>query len=380
MTTEKTTGPGTESSRFDLDAKIGTNEVMKRVRVVVLMGGKSPEHEVSLASGREVVKNLNPKKFAVFPVVISRDGASWRLTSKEKLLGMGNPIAYEGAGKELITSGYREIQKVGEVSPEGADVVFIAMHGPYGEDGKVQGLLELSGTPYTGSGVAASALGMDKLMFRKVMAAEGIPIPKYVVADSRRSWNETVRKVRSVLGTPPYFVKPSNQGSSVGASIVRTESGLGGALAEAYQYGPVALIDEYIRGKEVTCGVLGNESPVTLPVLEIRPKMSEFFNYQSKYADGGSEEMAARLPKALNKKIQGLAIAVFQAIGCLGFGRVDFLLRKNRYPVVLEINTIPGLTPMSLLPRAAKLAGISYPKLVERIVTLAVGKPYPIKV
>ena len=293
--------------------------VRKKIKVVVLMGGKSPEHEISIISGREVIRNLDRRKYLSSRIVISKSG--------------------------------KGIEKIFRAK---ADVVFIAMHGPFGEDGTIQGMLELAGLKYTGSGVLASAIGMDKIMFRKVMRAEGIPVPK--------STTEF-----------PCFVKPHNQGSSVGASIVRNEKELAKAIKLARKYSDKVLVEEYLVGKEVTCAVLGNEDPKVLPVIEIVPLKGEFFDYESKYTESGAEEIVpARISKTLTKKVQDMAVKVYKAIGCRGFGRVDFILKDNQHPVVLEINTIPGLTPMSLLPKAAKAAGISYPRLLDRIIRYAI--------
>jgi len=292
----------------------------KGLRVMVLMGGKSPEHEISLISGREVIKNLDKRKYQVSSVIIPKEGGQFKL------------------------------------DPQKTDIVFIAMHGPFGEDGTVQGMLETAGVKYTGSGVLASALGMDKIMFRKIMRAEKIPVPK-----------STTRF--------PCFVKPHNQGSSVGASIARNKKELDAAVKLARRYSDKVLVEEYLSGKEVTCAVLGNENPKALPVIEIVPLKGEFFDYESKYTESGAEEIVpARISKPLTKKVQEIAVKVYKAIGCRGFARVDFILKDNKHPVVLEINTIPGLTPMSLVPKAAKAAGISYSQLLDRIIEYAIKK------
>lgn len=287
---------------------------MKKKRIAVLMGGKSAEHEISLISGREVVKNLDKSKYKVYPVLVSKKGVF-------KL-------------------------------PKNIDVVFIALHGPFGEDGSVQGMLELLGVPYTGSGVLSSALGMDKLMFRELMGAKGIRVPKQT------------SKI-------PCFVKPYNQGSSVGASIVKSQKELGEAVIIAKKYSDKVLIEEYIEGTEITCAVMGNDKPYVLPLIEIVPK-NKFFDYESKYKAKETQEIIpARISKSLTKKVQDLAIKVYKDVGCRGFGRVDFILRDEKEPVVLEINTIPGLTAMSLFPKAAKAAGITYPKLLDKIIYYA---------
>ncbi|MFC1624979.1 D-alanine--D-alanine ligase [Patescibacteria group bacterium] len=344
--------------------------MMKNKRkIFVLMGGRSPEHEISLISGKEVLRNLNNEKFDVLSIFVSRDGSSWRIASTQNILNSKNPLKLRKGNKELQVRNSRKISSIREINKANEDpIVFIAMHGPYGEDGTVQGLLELSSIKYTGSGVLASALGMNKIMFRKILEREKISIPKYkVVKKGQKELN-----LSKSLGKYPYFVKPSNQGSSVGSSIVRNEKDLSKALTKAYKYGEYALVDKYIKGKEITCSILGNDKPKALPLVEIIPRKGEFFDYDSKYLEDGADEIVpARISKTLTKKIQDISIKVHKILGCRGFSRVDFLIKDNKYPVVLEINTIPGLTPMSLFPKAAKAAGISYPKLLEKIIKYA---------
>ena len=340
----------------------------KKIKVAVLMGGKSPEYEISLISGREVVRNLNPKKYSSLPVVVARDGKAWRQLSTKEVLNLPDPLLLRGTGKEIVTTGSRKIELLNSSEEKNIDVAFIAMHGPYGEDGTIQGMLELAGLKYTGSGVTASAIGMDKVMFRKLLASEKIPIPKYLVLKK----GESTKIIKKFLGNPPYFVKPSNQGSSVGASIVKSQKELSKALRLAFRFNDTVLVDEYLKGLEVTCSLLGNENPMALPVIEIHPKKGEFFDYDSKYSESGADEIVpARIGKKLTRKIQEIAAQVHKLIGCRGFSRVDFILKDNVTPYVLEINTIPGLTPMSLLPKAAKVAGITYPVLLDNIIEYA---------
>jgi len=332
------------------------------------MGGKSPEYNISLITGKEVVKNLNRKKYEILPVVISRDGQRWQLTSSNRLLKLADSLDMGGKKKDLVPiSADTGIQGLGQRGKE-VDIAFIAMHGPYGEDGTVQGMLELSGILYTGSGVLASALGMDKIMFRKIISAEGITIPKFVVIEKGKTFD----RVFSELGKPPYFVKPHNQGSSVGNSIAKNKKELAKSLRLAFEYSDKALVDEYIEGMEVTCGIIGNEKPKALPLVEIIPRKGDFFDYESKYTESGADEIIpARISPRLTKEVQKIAINVYKAIGARGFSRVDFILKENKYPIVLEINTIPGLTPMSLLPKEAKAAGISYSDLLDKIISYA---------
>ncbi len=328
----------------------------RKLRIMVLMGGKSPEHEVSIISGSEVVKNLDSKKYEVLPVVVSKDGLTWKLTDKKSLLDLDNILSLRGTSKEIVLSNTQNISGANSINEKKVDVVFIAMHGPFGEDGTVQGMLDLAGVTYTGAGVLASAIGMDKEMFKKIMDSAGIRTPK----------NSTKF---------PCFVKPYNQGSSVGASIARNAKELKKSLALAHKFSHKVLVEEYLEGIELTCSVLGNDKPIALPLVEIIPLKGNFFDYESKYTESGSEEIVpARISKALTEKVQKLAIKVYQTVGCRGFGRVDFILKDNREPVVLEINTIPGLTPMSLLPKAAKAKGMSYSRLLGDIIRYATEK------
>lgn len=341
---------------------------MKKINVAILMGGKSPEHEISILSGQQVVNNLNYKKYNVLPVLISKTG-SWQLTSKDNITSLNNPIKLMGTQKEIKLTNKKEINKINSMKDNKVNVIFIAMHGPYGEDGTIQEMLELMNIPYTGSGVLASALGMDKIKFRKIMKVEKIPIPNYIVVTK----NQKIKTIKSI-GDFPYFVKPYNQGSSVGASIAKNQKELKKSLDEAFKYSDKVLIDEYIQGRELTCSVIGNNVPIALPVLEIVPKRGDFFNYKSKYIEGGSEEF---IPNNITKytidKVKKLSIKVYKAIGCRGFARVDFLLRNDNL-YVLEINSIPGLTQMSLFPRSAKAYGLTYSQLLDKIIKLALEK------
>ena len=338
-----------------------------KFRLVVLMGGKSAEHEVSMISGTEVVKNLDTKKYDILPVVISKDGLHWKLTTKESLLSMANPMILRGTKKEIILSQEKQLEGVSALTGK-IDLVFIAMHGPYGEDGVVQGILTAAGVNFTGSGVLASAIGMDKAMFRQVMKANKLPVPNSVVI-TKASPQSLISKS---LGKPPYFVKPVDQGSSVGSSLVKTKKDLAPALKLAFKYSDNVLVDEYVSGLEITCGVIGNTEPVALPITEIHPLKNNFFDYDSKYTESGATEITpARINSKITKQVQALAIEVYKTIGCRDFARVDFILRDNKTPIILEINTIPGLTPASLLPKSAKVAGLEYSDLLDRIINNA---------
>lgn len=301
---------------------------MKKLRVAVLMGGPSGEREVSLASGRGVVRALQASgKFEVLPV---------------------------------------EIAATGDLPPMAAvDVAFIAMHGKGGEDGTIQKKLERKNIPYTGSGVLASALGMDKVRSLALFREAGLLVPEYKVVSS---------KVVSSKGvTFPVVTKPNYHGSSLGVSICRNATELKKGIALAQKYDKDVIIQQFVDGVELTCAVLGNKKPKALPVVEIIANKGDFYDYASKYETGGSDHIIpARIPKAVAKKVQQQAIKVHQLLGCRGFSRTDFIFdKKHNKLYVLEINTIPGLTPTSLFPDAARAAGISFGSLLERLVQLA---------
>ena len=305
---------------------------MKKLIVAVLMGGRSAERDISLISGREVAKNLNRKKYSVIPVEIPKNG----ITS-------ASPIP---------------ILKKNKV-----DIAFIAMHGPYGEDGTIQGLLELAGIPYTGSRVLASALGMDKIYSRKIFTQIGLNTPKFVLVDKQQK-KTSISPLKF-----PVFVKPQSQGSSIGTSKANNQKQLDLALKEAFKFGKVAIVEEFLEGVEITGAVLGNENPIALPLVEIVSK-KEFFDYEAKYDAKLTDEIVpARITKDLTQKAQDAAIKAYIALNCSGFGRVDMIISKDKI-YVLEVNTIPGLTPVSLFPKAANAAGISYPQLLDEVIKL----------
>jgi len=301
---------------------------MKKLKVVVLMGGISSEREVSLISGNEVVKNLDKKKYEVIPVDFNGD-CTW----------------------------------VDEIKP---DLVFIALHGKYGEDGTIQSLLESMGQKYTCSGAAASILGMNKMFFKFLVNKENIKNPKAIFL---RDKNLNVSDLKR-LGWP-VVVKPVLGGSSIGISIVRAKENLMKAINLAFKYDQEILIEEYIKGIEVSCSVIENNGEVlALPLVEICPK-KEFFDYKSKYNEKLCQEIVpARVPDELSQKIFEISKKVFKLLKCKGMARLDFII-KNNEAYVLEINIIPGMTSQSLLPKAAKVVGINYTELLDKIIQSA---------
>lgn len=313
----------------------------KKLRVAVLMGGPSSEHEVSLKSGEMVLKHLDQRKFQAFPVKIGKD-SSW-------------PI------------GVTDLK-------EKADIAFIAMHGFYGEDGQIQGILAKSEIPYTGSNPIASARAMNKADTLLLLKSNGYPMLDYFVVEKGDRAAVDWKNPKKIPF--PVVVKPANGGSSVGIHIVKNSEDLSDAVMDAFRYGDSILIQDYVSGREVTCGVLEiNGASIALVPTEIIPKNSEFFDYQSKYTAGASAEITPPdMPKELIKKIQRFALGAHQLLGCSGMSRTDMIIDKNGEIYILELNTIPGLTGTSLLPQQAEKMGFSFSNLLEIIIQSGLNK------
>ncbi len=323
------------------------------------MGGQSAEHEISLATGEMIVEALDKKKYELKPVIITKEG-KWLLPPGMKLFDDSGQIK-----KVLVVAEDREALSRLKSQKKGVDVVFIALHGNYGEDGTIQGLLELAGLPYTGSGVLASALAMDKEMTKRILQAERILMPNHVILEKNYQPVD-LRKIKL-----PVVIKPVKEGSSVGISVVKKRSELLPAIKEAFQFDSRIMAEEFIRGREITAAVLGNKKLLALPLIEIRPKVSHFFDFKAKYEVGGSEEICpAPVNKTLTKKIQDIAVRAHRILGCRGVTRSDFILKENK-PYFLEINTIPGMTKTSLVPQAAEKSGLSFSGLLDELVRLA---------
>lgn len=308
---------------------------MLDIRVLVLMGGDSSEREVSLKSGQAVYTALQEKGYQV-----------------EKL---------------DVTS--ESIMEIIKIKP---DVAFLALHGKNGEDGAMQGVLEIMGIPYTGSGVAASAIGMNKVLTKKLLKYEGIPTAEFVVLQKHdfAVTQHTVDKIIQAVGLP-VVIKAATQGSSVGTYIIRKESDILPAIQNAFQFDREILVEKFIEGIEITASVIGNENPNVLPLIEITSE-NEFYDYESKYTPGMCHHIIpARINEEIKEKIIDLSQQVYKSMGCRGFSRIDFMVDKVGNPYVLENNTIPGMTEMSLVPDAARAVGISFTDLVEKILELA---------
>jgi D-alanine-D-alanine ligase len=363
--------------------------VSERIRVGVLMGGASSEREISLASGKMIAEHLPRERYEVVMLDTlalmagnARLAPELREKARSLLARRSSAEVLPERDRELPESFRRQIRSAAaETLPAteaitatgGAariDVAFLALHGPYGEDGTLQGMLDLFGLPYVGSGTLASALAMDKVMARKVFAAEGIPTPRGAALERRDFEADPARALRLASGLVPAVVKPSRQGSSIGMSLVSDEGGMQRALEEAFRYDSRVLVEERVVGTELTVGVIGNRELEALPVVEIASKRA-FFDYRAKYDPSLCDEVCpARVPPAVAAAAQGLALRAHRALDCRGLSRVDMIHGPSGL-VVLEVNTMPGMTVHSLLPKAAAAAGIPFGELLHRLVQLA---------
>jgi len=346
---------------------------VSRTRVLLLFGGRSAEHEVSVVSARSVYAAIDRERYDVVLAGIDQQGR-WYFGGKnnESLLSTTTVVPDKQVPARLSTAGTSLVSEDGDDLPDSEfDVVFPLLHGPYGEDGTVQGLLELAGLAYVGAGVAASAVGMDKALARAIFAASGLPQTQYSVI-ARSDWRRAQVPVLERLEGEhdyPLFVKPANLGSSVGISKVHDRQELQAGLELASQYDTKLIVERSVENaRELECAVLGNEYPKASGVGEIIPG-AEFYDYTTKYIDDQSElVIPAELEKSESEAIQELAIRTFKAIDCSGLARVDFFMRPDGSVLVNEINTMPGFTPISMYPKLWAAAGVAYGDLVDRLI------------
>ena len=343
----------------------------QRTRLAVICGGKSPEHAVSVVSARSILRAADAAHFEVVPFGITR-GGRW-LTPEETRVRLARTEAGEtGTLGEEPGEGLFATPDV--FAALGAvDVVFPIVHGRVGEDGTLQGLLEIAEKPYVGSGVAASAIGMNKEQMRAVFAQAGIPQPRYYVlrdAESREPDAGELRAIEGDLGYP-CFVKPANGGSSLGVSKAKSREDLLDAVALAARYDRKVLVEGAMTGREIECAVLGNADAQASPLGEITPH-AEFYSYEAKYADDSTElTVPASLPAATAQRVQEYALRAYRAVDCAGMARVDFFVTPPDDIQIIEVNTLPGFTPISMYPRLWQHAGLSYGDLITRLVDLA---------
>lgn len=351
----------------------------KKLRVAILFGGKSAEHEISVISARNIVAAMDPSKYDIVAIGIDKQGR-WLLDEGARLLRAGRQTQVKlrrGSVRAAVLPGatLAPALSVSRRAPlAGVDVVFPVLHGPFGEDGTVQGLLKLANVPFVGAGVLGSAIGMDKDVMKRLLRDAKLPVAKFLVFERGSVRRIDFAAVKQALGLP-LFVKPANLGSSVGISKVHHKVQFTAAVKDAFFYDTKIVIEENIRGREIECSVLGNQTPIASVPGEIITR-HDFYSYDAKYLDekGARLVIPAALPGVVARKIQELAVRTFQVLCCQGMARVDFFIRDNRDIIVNEINTIPGFTKISMYPKLWEASGIPYPDLIDRLIQLALEK------
>ena len=345
-----------------------------KLRVGVIYGGRSGEHEVSVVSAASIFKHLDRSRFQPVPIRIDKDGR-WVLGAKEPTAISAGDVAEAGPVGAL------QVTEPTAAIGGGIDVIFPVLHGPYGEDGTVQGLLELANVPYVGAGVLGSALGMDKAVSKTVFAAHGLPIVPYITV-TVREWEKRPRDVTARVMSSlryPVFVKPANLGSSVGISRASSDGDLATAIREAFDYDRKIVIESGVpNAREIECAVLGNDEPeASLPGEIVVTHPDGFYSYEAKYLDpsGATPRIPADLPQEIIDRVRRLSIDAFKALDLSGMARVDFFLDGRDGTLFLnEVNTIPGFTAISMYPKMWEATGVSYSELLSRLITLAIER------
>ena len=348
----------------------------RKLCVALLFGGKSAEHEISLISARNIAAAMDKKKYHIVAIGIDKQGR-WHIDEGSRLLRDRKRTVVEfhddkpPAAISPGTSGTPLIPSRGSRPPT-IDVVFPILHGPFGEDGTVQGLLKLANLPFVGAGVLGSAVGMDKDVMKRLLRDAGIAISKFLAFE--RTDRISLAAIKRTLGMP-LFVKPANLGSSVGISKVNRASQFSAAIKEAFRYDNKIVIEEFIEGREIECAVLGNENPIASLPGEI-VVARDFYSYDAKYVDAeaASIKIPAKLPTKVIAKVRQTAIAAYRALCCQGMGRVDFFVQSNGRVIVNEINTLPGFTSISMYPKMWQASGIGYSELIDRLIRLALER------
>lgn len=354
----------------------------KKLRIGILCGGRSAEHEISLISAKSVIEALDKDKYEIHIIGIDKTGA-WHLRENDHFLNHAEDpklihLSGEKKSVALIPRDERkEIVSLADNQLHGAlklDVIFPILHGPYGEDGTVQGLLKMAQVPFVGAGVLGSAIGMDKDVMKRLLQQSGIPIARFLSVPVHHKDKVRFQDVVEELGLP-FFIKPANLGSSVGVSKVKSEAEFFPALQKAFQFDRKIIVEEYIEGQEIECSVLGNEHPVASLPGELIPT-HEFYSYEAKYVDpnGAHFKIPADLPQETILQVQTMAIEAFQVLCCEGMARVDFFLKDTGELFVNEINTIPGFTKISMYPKLWEASGMSYGELLDRLIQLAMDR------
>jgi D-alanine-D-alanine ligase len=351
---------------------------MSKIRVAVMFGGRSAEHEVSLQSAKNVIESLDKKKYEPVLIGIDKEGRWFLNEHSIQLLNTADPkmIRLSEKQQEIALTPTGSNSQLISLNQESSfpkiDVIFPVLHGPFGEDGTIQGLAKLANVPCVGPGILGSAVGMDKDVMKRLLRDAGIPNARFVTLSAinydRLSYDALKAKLGGTL-----FVKPANMGSSVGISKVRNEDELREALKLAFDYDVKVIVEEEIRGREIECAILGNDNPMASVPGEIIPN-ADFYSYEAKYIDedGAALSIPAQLPEYLVKQVQDLALQTFRVLECQGMARVDIFLTPDEKLFVNEINTIPGFTQISMYPKLWEYSGISYTELVDKLIQLAI--------
>jgi len=364
------------------------SEMSQRTRIALIFGGQSAEHAVSLESAKNVMDALSSKNYEVSLVAIDKQGV-WRHLAKPDDLrrtDVADPIDVSQCGEavwlrpttaESQASAAAEIFSLSTSKPLASiDVVFPILHGPYGEDGTIQGFFRLMGLPFVGSGVLGSAVGMDKDVSKRLLRDAGLPVGKFICLNRHEKNASRFQELRHELGLP-FFVKPANMGSSVGVYKVNSEAEYQNALMDAFRYDLKVMVEEFIRGREIECSVLGNHDPRASVPGEIVPQ-HDFYSYEAKYLDenGARLQIPAKLSESVAQQVRDLAIRVYKTLECSGMSRVDFFVTEDDRILVNEINTIPGFTKISMYPKMWNASGITYSDLIDQLVRLAIERTH----
>jgi D-alanine-D-alanine ligase len=351
-----------------------------KIRVGILFGGKSAEHEVSLQSAKSIVEAIDREKYDVVMIAVDKQG-QWHLTDASRfLLNADDPklIQLNKVSDNLALAPGKRSEQLISLTSHGStvpvDVIFPVIHGPFGEDGTIQGLMKLANVPFVGPGVLGSAVSMDKDVAKRLLRDAGLSIARFLVFD-RASFNKIdFNEAKNQLGLP-LFIKPANLGSSVGINKVNDKEQFEDAVNDAFKYDNKIVIEEFIEGREIECSVLGNDDPFASLPGEILPQ-DDFYSYRAKYIDedGALLDVPAKLPENIVKEVQDYSIQAFKVLCCEGMARVDLFLKENGEIVINEINTLPGFTKISMYPKLWEASGISYSELIHRLIQLAIER------
>ncbi len=351
---------------------------MSKIKVAIIFGGRSAEHEVSLQSAKNVIESLNKDKYEPVLIGIDKEGRWFLNEHSMKVLNSDNPKMIQLAGSEnevalTPTGKSSQLLNLKKNTPvSGIDVIFPVLHGPYGEDGTIQGLAKLANIPCVGPGILGSAVGMDKDVMKRLLRDADIPNARFVTLTHQNKSEYPYQKIKSLLG-PVLFVKPANLGSSVGISKAKDEPSYNHAIEEAFKFDLKVVIEEEIKGREIECAILGNEDPQASSLGEIIP-LEEFYSYSAKYLNekGALLEIPAKVSKETEKKMKDVAVQSFKLLECVGMSRVDLFLTADEKIYVNEINTIPGFTKISMYPKLWEHSGLSYCELIDKLITFAI--------